>query len=252
MTDKNLEFKIIKPEKSLSDFVEMFWMLSNHSEKGKEIVIIPDGRIDIIFSKSANEPFHVTLLGLENKFAETIFPPKTVFFSISFKLLSIEYLLGTSVSNLLNSAKRLSFGFWGIKPGDLNDFDGFCRKASKKMISLIQANVDTRKQKLFELIYSSNGSLAVKDLSERVFWSSRQINRYFNQQFGISLKAYCNILRFRASFQHLKEGKLYPEQNFTDQAHFIKEVKRFSGVAPKELSKNKNDRFVQFSALKKK
>ncbi|HEY2349392.1 MAG TPA: AraC family transcriptional regulator, partial [Puia sp.] len=76
--------------------------------------------------------------------------------------------------------------------------------------------------------------------------------RYFNQQFGISMKAFCNILRFRASFQHLKDGKLYPEQNFTDQNHFIKEVKKFSGVVPKDLSKNKNDRFILLSAMPKK
>jgi AraC-like DNA-binding protein len=99
------------------------------------------------------------------------------------------------------------------------------------------------------LIYSSNGSLSVKELSEKVNWSSRQINRYFNEQFGISLKTYCNILRFRASLPHIKKGKLFPELNFTDQNHFIKEIKKFSGVVPKELSKNQNDRFILLSAL---
>src|SRR6187551_2773962 len=104
-------------------------------------------------------------------------------------------------------------------------------------------------QKLFDLIYSSNGSLPVKELSDKVFWSSRQINRYFNEQFGISLKAYCNILRFRASFSHIKDGKLFPHENFADQSHFIKEVKKLSGVSPKELKRNQNDRFIQFSTL---
>ena len=45
-------------------------------------------------------------------------------------------------------------------------------------------------------------------------------------------------------------GKTFPELNYTDQNHFIKEVKKFSGVVPKELSKNKNDRFVLLSVLK--
>jgi AraC-like DNA-binding protein len=103
------------------------------------------------------------------------------------------------------------------------------------MLRLIKEKIDARKQKLFELIYDSAGSMTVKELSEKVYWTSRQINRYFNQQFGISLKAYCNILRFRASFGHIKEGRLFPEQNFSDQAHFIKEVRKLSGVAPREL-----------------
>ena len=93
--------------------------------------------------------------------------------------------------------------------------------------------------------------MTVKELSEKVYWSSRQINRYFNQQFGISLKAYCNILRFGSSFKHISEGKLFPEQNFTDQNHFIKEIKRYAGVTPKELSKNKDGRFINIAAIKK-
>jgi AraC-like DNA-binding protein len=89
----------------------------------------------------------------------------------------------------------------------------------------------------FELIYAENGSMPVKELSEKVFWSSRQINRYFNEQFGLSLKAYCNILRFRASFEHIKEGKLFPQQNFADQSHFIKAFKEFAGYSPREFQK---------------
>jgi AraC-like DNA-binding protein len=120
------------------------------------------------------------------------------------------------------------------------------------MLALIKPGIDSRKKKLFDLIYASNGALTVKELSEKVFWSSRQISRYFNEQFGISLKAYCNILRFRASLQQIKAGKPFPEQDFADQTHFIKAVKKYSGVVPKELSKNQNDRFILLSTLPKK
>ncbi|WP_428658191.1 helix-turn-helix domain-containing protein [Runella sp.] len=249
---QTFDYEIYKPDPSLSDFVESFWMLANHSDTDKEIVILPDGRIDLFFSYSAAESFHIVLLGLESTPTQTSFPPGTVIFAISLKLLAIEYLLDRDISDLVNEGQLLPSGFWGITLEDLNDFDHFCRKASDKIRTLIKQNVDDRKQKLFQLIYSSNGALTVQELSERVHWSSRQINRYFNQQFGLPLKAYCTILRFRASFQHIKEGKLFPELNFTDQAHFIKEIKRLSGVVPKELSKNKNDRFIQFSTLPKK
>jgi AraC-like DNA-binding protein len=89
----------------------------------------------------------------------------------------------------------------------------------------------------------------VKELSQKAYWSARQIGRYFNNYFGINLKAYCNILRFRASFTQIKEGKFFPEGDFADQPHFIKEVKKHSGVTPKVLNKNKNDRYIQFSLL---
>jgi len=99
------------------------------------------------------------------------------------------------------------------------------------------------------LIFDSKGEMSVKELSEKVFWSSRQINQYFNQQFGMSLKAYCNILRFQASLSQIKEGKLFPQLNFYDQSHFIKEIKKHSGVSPKELYKNENSRFLQFLVI---
>jgi AraC-like DNA-binding protein len=128
--------------------------------------------------------------------------------------------------------------------------NSFCKKASQKIKTVSTENMDNRKKKLFELIYSSHGSMTVKELSGKVYWSSRQINRYFNQQFGISLKAYCSILRFGASFKQISEGKLFPELNFADQNHFIKEIKKYAGVTPKELSKNKDDRFIDITAIK--
>jgi len=151
----------------------------------------------------------------------------------------------------LNGAKNLPVDFWGFGIDDLTDFDHFCKKASRKIQENLKEMPDDRKRKLFDLIYSSNGSMSVRELSEKVFWSSRQINRYFNQQYGVSLKSYCNILRFRASLQQIRDGRLFPEQNFADQTHFIKQIKKFSGVVPKELSINKNDRFVLLSALPK-
>lgn len=252
ITNNGIGFKVAKPSPQLFDFVESFWMLENPSDKAHETIGLPDGRFDIIFSYSSSEPFNAMLMGLGTEPGQHSIPPKIVMFAVSFKLLSIEYLLDIKAASLLNTAHPLPTGFWEIKKSDLNDFENFCEKVSAKMLSLIKPDIDSRKKNLFDLIYFSNGTLSVKELSDKVFWSSRQINRYFNEQFGISLKVYCNILRFKTSLHHIKEGKLFPELNFADQTHFIKEVKKFSGVVPKELFKNKNDRFILLSALPKK
>ena len=242
--DNNINFKLIKPDKSLADYVYCFTLLQNLSDN-KEAVVIPNGKIDLMFSKTTDNQLRISLLGLETK-------PKyarqevTNFFSISFNPLAVEYILRLSVADILNSGKVLANDFWDFNVDDLNDFDAFCNKISQKIQSLIPREIDERKRKLFELILIANGETSIKELSEKVIWSERQINRYFNQQFGLSLKAYCNILRFQASLLHIKEGQLLPQLNFTDQSHFIKEIKKLSGVSPKELFKNKNDRFLQF------
>lgn len=249
--NSDLEYKILQPDKSLSDFVDSFWFLHNRSENDKKTIGLPDGRLDLFLFQSPAESFRITLIGAETRQYEYgVIPGNSLIFAISFKLLAVEYILREPIADILNNARFLPEGFWEFTERDLLDFDLFVEKATRKIQSLLPKELDERKRRLFELIYQTKGSITVKELSEKVFWNSRQINRYFNRQFGISLKVYCNVLRFRASLEHIAKGKLFPEENFSDQTHFIKEVKKFSGVVPKELSKNKNDRFILLSAIK--
>lgn len=242
--------KTIKPSPELQRFVESFWMLKSDSSGPKEVVILPDGRVDLTISSSLNEAFHITLMGLETDYGQATIFPQTTIFAVSFNPLATEYIFASPIASLTDRAERLPAGYWDLDEKDLKDFDGFCKKVSRKITELCDTKkTGDRRQKLFEMIYASKGSATVKEIADRLGWSSRQINRYFNDQFGLSLKAYCNIIRFRSSFHHLKQGKLFPEEHFADQSHFIKEIKKLSGVSPKKLAKNQNDRFIQFSAL---
>lgn len=247
----DLEYKIIKPDKQLADFVDSLWYVRNHSNADKETIGLPDGLVDILLFKSATEPFCIVQLGGLTQYEQAKISANSVIFCVSFKLLAVEYVFREAISGMVNSGRILPEDFWGFTENDLQDFESFVEKATKKIRSLLPKEIDERKRKLFELIYESKGAITVKELSGKVFWSSRQINRYFNQQFGISPKVYCNILRFRASLEHIAKGRLFPEEHFFDQNHFIKEVKKFSGVVPKELSKNENDRFILLSAIRR-
>ncbi len=244
MEDAN-EYKLAEADPSLANFVYCFSCIQNLS-RIQEGVIIPNGRVDLSFSKTKDNLFRVLLIGLETKPKILREQDVSAFFAISFNPLAVEYILHQPVADILNNGRTLPDDFWGFGADDLTDFDAFCEKASNKIRSLLPKEIDNRKQKLFELIFSTHGEISVTELSKKVFWSTRQMNEYFNQQFGLSVKAYCNILRFQASLPHIKEGKLYPQLNFHDQSHFIKEIRKLSGASPKELYKNKNSRFLQF------
>ena len=244
-----LHFQLIEPDKSLTDFVYCFTSLQNFSNQ-QDAVIIPNGKIDLIFSKTNDMQLRVVLLGLETKPKYTD-QEVSNFYAVSFNPLAIEYLFNQSIANIIDAGKILPGNFWGFQIDDLNDFESFCQKMTQKINVLLPDKIDERKRNLFQMIFASNGEILISKLSEKLFWSQRQINRYFNQQFGLSIKAYCKILRFQSSLPHIKNGELYPQLNFTDQSHFIKEIKQFSGVSPKELHKNKNDRFLQFLAYGK-
>lgn len=242
----DLQYRQKKPDKSLANFVDSFWVLQNQSATD-EGVIVPNGKIDLFFSKTPDNEFRVTLMGLETKPKPLANQDVSIVFAVSFNPLAMEYILQRNVADILDSGMRLPNNFWNFNIDDLNDFEVFCKKATQQIQSVLPKEIDNRKVKLFELLFATDGEISVKELSEKIFWSSRQINRYFNEQFGVSLKTYCKIIRFRASLQDIKEGKLFPQHNFTDQSHFIKDIKKLSGVSPKELHKNKNDRFLQFS-----
>lgn len=238
------------PDNSISHFVHSFWMLENKTGKDIPSTVLPNGMVDLILMKLNSQNWEIVVRGIDTMPSQVVIRAGTKMFSIGLKLLAVEYMLGDSIKDVLNEGKNLPNDFWQFDKNDMNSLGNFCNKATQKIKTISTESIDSRKKKLFELIYSCHGSTTVKELSEKVHWSSRQINRYFNQQFGISLKVYCNILRFGASFKHLSEGKLFPEQNLTDQNHFIKEIKKYAGVTPKELSKNKGGRFVNITAIK--
>lgn len=242
-----LEYRAAPPALALAAVVESFWTLKSTASTDKPIMLLPDGRIDVLFSQAATVPFHATLLGLGTEAEPTTFAAGTLMCGVSLRLAAPEYLLHTRVADIVNSARVLPAGFWDITPEDLTDFEQFCTKLTAKLRTLLNPAIDPRKRKLFELLYASDGTWPVHKLAEEAGWSSRQINRYFQEYFGLPLKTYCAILRFRAAFPQLRAGRLFPEQAFADQAHFIREVRRLAGVRPKDLARNENDRFIQFS-----
>ena len=243
--DEELEYRLIKPDQSIADYVYCFSSLKNLSSQ-KEGVIIPNGKIDLLFCKTKDNRLQIVLMGLETKPKPMPKLEVTAFFAISFSPLALEYILHQSIAGVVNSGMELPNNFWDFNINDLNNFEAFCQKASDKIHSLLPQEIDKRKLKLFNLIFETDGEINIKKLSEEIVWEERQINRFFKKHLGISLKYYCNILRFHASLHHIKDGNLYPQLNFTDQSHFIKEIKKLSGVSPKELFKNQNDRFLQF------
>src|SRR3569832_783616 len=107
-----LEYKIIKPDKELSDFVDSFWFLRNQSDADMDTTGLPDGLIDILLFKSATEPFQIVQLGGLTQYEQAKVPPNSLIFCVSFKLLAAEYILGETISNILNSGKLLPEGFW--------------------------------------------------------------------------------------------------------------------------------------------
>ena len=236
-------------DNSLADFVKRFWKFSNPTANTQHYTILPDGYFDLIVTISNNKLDNISLYGIWTKQFEVKILANTTVLGITFKPIATDYILKQSIADILNSSKVLAKTFWNIDNLPFNDFTSFVTQLS----TIISTNIktDNRKIETFNLLFNSFGSLTVEELSNKVFWSSRQINRYFKNSFGLSLKTYANILRCSASYTDIRQGELSPSLNYYDQSHFIKEIKKYTGSNPKELHQNKNDRFLQFYTLPK-
>jgi len=100
-------------------------------------------------------------------------------------------------------------------------------------------------------IKSTRGGVSVKELEIETGYSSRWLNKKFEDKIGISPKTLSAITRFQFVFQALANNPQMILQNkeyyhlYYDQSHFIKEFKRFTGMPPKQFESMEN----QFSTI---
>ena len=237
------------PNEFLKPYIRCFWWLDNDSSENLNYTILPDGFFDVIVRFDNYKYQSTVLTGLYTKEVEVIIPPRHQLFGIQFKLPAVEYVFYESIAPLLNSEKKLPDAFWNLNSFEFSENLDTIQRLSTIISQEVdkENNPDNRKLHLFKLLSQTKGNESVSYFTDKLFWSSRQINRYFNKMFGLSLKSYCNILRCSASFKDIKNGDLL--SNYYDRSHFNKEIKKHTNHTPKNLLNNENDRFLQISII---
>ncbi|RAW02232.1 helix-turn-helix domain-containing protein [Pseudochryseolinea flava] len=241
----------VKTQGFLSHFVKCFWKYAYNGGQPIPYTIIPDGCFDLIIEFQQDQLTKVKLTGVWTQPVDITILPQTKMFALRFKLLAADYLLRYNIKPILNTSVSLPFDFWGIDQMQFDDFDFAVSTMSSRLnLALKQfQNIDTRKLKLFEASYSGEVQ-SVGAVADEVHWNSRQINRYFQDRFGFPLKTFLSIIRAHGTYREIAKGNLHPTPKYFDQSHFVKEIKKYTGVTPHELHKFKNDRFLQLSTIK--
>jgi len=92
-----------------------------------------------------------------------------------------------------------------------------------------------------KLIYQSNGTIRIKELNEKLFISQSPFEKRFRKVVGTTAKKFASIVRFNTVLENLSESKTLSEicyeNNFFDQAHFIKDFKQFTGDTPENFKR---------------
>jgi AraC-like DNA-binding protein len=97
------------------------------------------------------------------------------------------------------------------------------------------------------LIGRSSGGTQVRDLLSALSISERQFERRFTQTVGLSPQTYLRLRRFNEAIRLIHSrrfarlGDVAAALRFTDQSHFNREIKAFSGMTPSSLARAVND-----------
>jgi AraC-like DNA-binding protein len=92
-----------------------------------------------------------------------------------------------------------------------------------------------------KLIYKSKGLMKISDLGKNLFISKSPLEKRFRKLVGTSPKKLASIVRFNSVLDEIGRSKslmeICYENNYFDQAHFIKDFKKYTGDTPENFKR---------------
>ncbi len=250
--NENHSYRELKPIKKLEEFIHSFWMHHNLTSEPQRLTIVPDGFCKMVFVVQNKNVVKFFITGLWIKENNFVTPPNAINYGCRLKILAPEYLIKTELATTLQDFKQLDLSYLNLKHFDLSTFEIIVDQWQREFLKMKSPKIiPGNKVRLSQLLYKVKGEITTKEVSQQVFWTNRQINRYMNKYLGVSLKKYLNIQKVYNSYIQIREGRFFPEKYYFDQAHFIKEVKKHTGETPTSLHQSQNDHFLQLKNIKR-
>jgi hypothetical protein len=73
--------------------------------------VLPNGMVDLILTKEISNDWDIVVRGIDTLPSHVSITANTKMFSIGFKLLAVEYLLGNSIKDVLNTGRNIPNDF---------------------------------------------------------------------------------------------------------------------------------------------
>ncbi|MES2275183.1 MAG: helix-turn-helix domain-containing protein [Bacteroidota bacterium] len=106
---------------------------------------------------------------------------------------------------------------------------------------LLDAPPDLLVTQALDYIYQSKGTIRISALAKQLHTSASPLEKRFRQEVGASPKKFATIVRARNVLAAMENGQQdYAAylSAFYDQAHFIKDFKKFAAVTPEQYLKS--------------
>lgn len=124
----------------------------------------------------------------------------------------------------------------------LSDMISLTTPAVKRMISGCKNPLVSNA--LHEILHQE-GCVKMAQIADNMKYSQHYINREFKKKTGFSLKQYSEIIRLQSAITYLEKENVdfvYDKLGYYDQAHFIKEFKKFTLLTPQNYLRKKIQR----------
>jgi len=228
--------------------ISHFYSFRNEVEH-KAVTVVPDGCIDIQFCCDEHTP-HASISG-------TVLNPKTIendqnyFFGVRFlpgmacKLNKVD--MSDFIENEVPFLEVIKDPELFEKITTSRDFNFQIQTFMTKYLTIYQEAQATDhladlKQFMLKKINETMGQIKVSELAEMAGYSVRYINKVFSNEFGISPKVFCKLIRFQHLLTHLNAfdpnafdinmAQLSAELGYYDQSHMIKDFYELANTTP--------------------
>jgi AraC-like DNA-binding protein len=250
------------PTGHLGAFVERFWQINNMPPHFKER-IVPSGTLELVINLHEDEFRIYGPARLENcrRFSGTMVSgtytgsfiidahQHASVIGIHFRPGGAFPFLGSAVGELADTHVDLET-LWGSAAGELRErlcaarepAERFCLLEQMLMAQLLHP-LEHHYAVLFALsAFSRVGSdSSVRDVAKNVGLSHRRFIQVFTREVGLTPKLFCRLRRFQQAFTSLRQSRLpdwsrlVVECGYSDQSHFIRDFRNFSGLRPREF-----------------
>lgn len=236
-------YREVPPDQHLQPYIHCYWQLKTDSPLGASFTyrVVSDGCIDILIEQNHVRQLFIT--GFSTKYLEYDLGHDFDYIGIRFLPLGFPALYQIAASTITNQFLPLSAVSNNLQRNLIGVFKETLtlEEAQKSIDEALRAihqktEIDPRILDPVNQMLEAKGHIKMKDLDLSI--SERQLRRLFNYYYGESPKTFNMILRFqnilnaKPSSTSLKENKIFYDQGYYDQAHFIKEFKTFYGVTP--------------------
>ena len=258
---RSIEFLMVPSPEILRRDVECFRIINYSGDEGSAIQVSPNGMPGIVFQhcegQSAIE--NITLP------SRAVAPPTLFLYALGTEPSIMNYKKGAYTTIQVIFKPHALNSLLGINAlaldgyAELNEFSTEdlnlrlleTRTINEQVALLTRFLVtkldstrsrDTLIEESLQIIRKKVSSVTVKDLWNDLNISERQFERRFSQTVGLSPRMYIRVKRFNEAIRLMKQGRfdrltdIAYTLNFHDQSHFIRDIKRFSGMTPKDIS----------------